>query len=268
VSRAAAQPAGSAPAGPIPENCAPNTHATVAGLLQQDPSCRRVLDIPSGAGAMTERLRRLGFDVHPADVVDLLQTDRTNFRQADMCQRLPYDDAAFDAVVSIDGIEHIERPFDFVRECRRVLRPGGRLLLSTPNVSSLRSRWRWWATGFHDKCKTPLDETAPDPLHHVNMLALPELRYLLHSNGFRIRRLATNRIKPIAWLYAPWLPVAWLLTSFVFHKEEKAPAQRARNREVLRAMCSRPVAFGEILIVVAERVDAAVSAAGGTPARA
>lgn len=235
----------------IPENCAPGTHARIEAMLLADPGCRRVLDIPCGAGAFTQRLQRRGLDVHPADVVDLLQADRSNFQCADMGSRLPYTDALFDAVVSIDGIEHIERPFEFVRECRRVLRQGGRLLLSTPNISSLRSRWRWFWTGFHDKCKVPLDETAPDPLHHINMLSLAELRYMLHSNGFRIRRVATNRVKKIAWLYAPCAPLAWLQTRLVFRKEEKDPAQRARNREFLRDLFSTPVLFGEILILEA-----------------
>jgi 2-polyprenyl-3-methyl-5-hydroxy-6-metoxy-1,4-benzoquinol methylase len=47
----------------------------------------------------------------------------------------------FDAVVSIDGIEHIERPFDFIRECRRMIRKDGVLIISTPNLTALRSRW-------------------------------------------------------------------------------------------------------------------------------
>lgn len=242
--------------GAIPENCAPGTHERIEAWLREgdgrtDGRGVRVLDIPCGAGAFTARMRRHGFDLWPADVVDLLQTDRAQFQRADMCGPLPYPDGQFDVVVSIDGIEHIERPFEFVRECRRVLRPGGRLLVSTPNISSLRSRWRWFLTGFHDKCKVPLDESRPDPLHHINMLSLAELRYLLHSNGFTIRRVTTNRVKGIAWLYAPWIPLAWLATWFVFRKEEKDPAQRARNRETLRMLFSRPVLFGEILIVEA-----------------
>ena len=88
---------------------------------------------------------------------------------------------------------YIERPFDFVAECRRVVRDDGWLVISTPNISSLRSRWRWLLTGFHNKCKTPLDETRPDPLHHINMLSFPKLRYLLHRNGFSIAEMRRGR---------------------------------------------------------------------------
>ncbi len=83
----------------------------------------------------------------------------------------------------IDGIEHLRRPFDFIAEVRRVLRIGGEVILSTPNISSLRSRLRWLLTGHHHKCPAPLDERNPNPLHHINMISFPELRYLLHSNG-------------------------------------------------------------------------------------
>jgi len=181
---------------------------------------------------------------HPLDQVAV-------FRQADMNGPLPYDDDYFDAVVSIDGIEHIERPFDFIRQCARILRNQGWLILSTPNVSSLRSRWRWFLTGFHNKCKSPLDETRPEPRHHIGMLSFPEARYLLHGNGFRITEIRTNRIKAISWCFAAVAPVAYVATSWVFAREETDRSQRRRNREILAQMFSLPVLFGETMILAA-----------------
>jgi SAM-dependent methyltransferase len=46
---------------------------------------------------------------------------------------MPFADAAFDVVVSMQTIEHLHSPVDFLAECRRVLRPDGTLVLSTPN---------------------------------------------------------------------------------------------------------------------------------------
>ena len=46
---------------------------------------------------------------------------------------LPFRDGAYDEVVSLQTVEHVWDQRRFVAECRRVLRPGGRLVLSTPN---------------------------------------------------------------------------------------------------------------------------------------
>jgi 2-polyprenyl-3-methyl-5-hydroxy-6-metoxy-1,4-benzoquinol methylase len=228
-----------------------NTHAVVARLLQAESGCRRVLDIPCGEGAFLERVRALGMKAHGADIVNRAALGADAFTCADMNAALPFPDGAFDAVICIDGIEHLERPFDFVRECHRVLRPGGVLIVSTPNISALRSRWRYLLTGFHNKGKVPLNERDPTPWHHVNLVSFPELRYALHRAGFRITAIATNRIKPVSWLYLPLWPVAALVTRLAFARWEKDPEQRRRNREILGQMLTSCIAFGETTIVKA-----------------
>lgn len=240
----------------VPENAARNCHAAVLGLLAGEPELRRVLDAPSGEGAFTLRLLEAGKEAWAGDIECALApaAQGARFAALDLNAKLPFDAGFFDAVVSIDGIEHLERPFDFVREAARVTRPGGAFVVSTPNVSAIRSRWRYLWTGHHNKGKVPLDERKPSALHHVGLLTFPELRYMLHSNGFRIERLATNRIKPISWLYAPLWPVARAITAWTYHREERDVAQRRTNREILRQMCSPAIAFGETMIVKARRI--------------
>jgi 2-polyprenyl-3-methyl-5-hydroxy-6-metoxy-1,4-benzoquinol methylase len=171
-----------------------------------------------------------------------------------MDERLPYADATFDAVVCIDGIEHIERPFDFIRECQRILRQDGALIISTPNLSALRSRWRYLLTGFHQGEKSPLDESHYTPLHHLTLVSFPELRYRLHANGFRVTAVRTNRVKLISWLYVLLAPLAYLVTVLAFNKEEKDAGVRKQNREIVKQMFTVPVLFGETLIVKATRI--------------
>lgn len=52
------------------------------------------------------------------------------------CHRLAFSNESFDLVVSFEVFEHLEEPEVYLNECSRVLRPGGRLVLSTPNRSS------------------------------------------------------------------------------------------------------------------------------------
>lgn len=56
---------------------------------------------------------------------------------------LPFEDESFDCVVSFQVIEHIKRDKEFVREVYRVLKPGGRFIVSTPNrpMSLTRNPW-------------------------------------------------------------------------------------------------------------------------------
>lgn len=220
-------------------------------LCESAAPAARVLDIPTGSGAFTKRLRAAGYEVAASDIVSHPALPPDLFHQADMNEPLPFADASFDAVVSIEGIEHIQRPFDFIRECRRVLRPGGVLVLSTPNVSALRSRWRWFLTGFHNKCKYPLDETHPQPRHHINMRAYPELRYMLHTSGFRIAAVRTNRAKPVNALYLPCVPLAWAATRLAMRRAARTPEHRRVVRETVAHLFSGAVLFGETLILLA-----------------
>ncbi len=240
----------------ISQRAARGTHDVAFEMLTSGTARKSVLDIPCGEGAFAERLRAAGLSVIGGDCTKPSGERSFEFACCDMNEPLPFDDETFDAVLCIDGIEHIEGTFDFVRECGRVLKDKSALLITTPNISALRSRWRYLLTGFHNKGKTPLDETAPHPLHHINLLTFSELRYMLHSNGFRITKIRTNRIKFVSWLYLPLVISSNLFTRWVFSKEEKNPAQRERNREIRKQMFSTAVLFGETLIVEAEKVSA------------
>ena len=244
----------------IAENAAKNTHNVVEGLLLEGLSTdqmasMKVLDLPCGRGALTKRLLQKNINVVPSDVVNILKIDdmADKFTLSDMDRRLPFDNNTFTELVCIDGIEHIEKPFDFIRECNRVIVSSGRILISTPNISAARSRWRYFLTGHHNKCKTPLNEKNVNPLHHKNMISFPELRYILHTSGFEIEKIRTNRIKAISYLYGIYYPFLYFATGMVYSKEEKDIDQRQRNAEIRRAMFSSPVYFGETLIVSARK---------------
>ena len=239
---------------PIPENTSRNTHNVVSQLLAEEPDIKTVLDAPCGAGAFTKRMLDRGLNVFSIDCEDSMQAPRGQFVLADMNQSLPFAEGVFDAVVCIDGIEHIERPFDFIGECHRVTRRGGVLIISTPNLSALRSRWRWLMTGFHQGEKIPLDESRRGPLQHVSLVSFPELRYRLHTRGFRVTAVRTNRVMAVSWLYAPLLPLTYLMTRWVFYKEGRRLPTYRQNREILSQCFSTPVLFGETLIVKAVRV--------------
>ena len=244
----------------LAENTTPHTHDIVMKWVSEQEDHERVLDVPSGEGAFTKRCLSNGWKVISADCEPLCAVPDATFSRVDMNQPLPYADDSFDAVVCIDGIEHIERPFDFVEQCARTLRPGGSFVVTTPNISSLRSRWRWLLTGFHNKCRSPLDEANPNPLHHINMLSFHKLRYMLHRAGFTVTKIGTNRIKPISLIYGGLIPFAYVATWWTLRTAEKDPSQRLRNGEIIRQMFTREILFGETMIIMARNDKQALAA--------
>jgi SAM-dependent methyltransferase len=107
------------------------------------------LEVASGSGGPALELARrtgarvTGVDANAAGVATATElaaraglADRASFRVADATARLPFDDAAFDALVCIDSMNHFADRPAVLSEWRRVLRPGGRALFTDPVVVS------------------------------------------------------------------------------------------------------------------------------------
>lgn len=232
-------------------NTSKNTHERVFELVNRDTNLR-IVDIPSGSGAFVQRLKDAGFkNIKAIDIENNLGIEHDDFMEGDMTHTLPLSDKSCDLVLCIDGIEHINRQFDFVREANRILMDRGEIIISTPNISSLRSRWLWFSTGHHNKCNSPLDENNPTPLHHISMISFPEIRYLLHTSGFEITKVSSNRIKPVSLLYAIFLPLVYIATAWVYTRTGKKQGTSEINKSIIKKMFSKDVLFGETLIVKA-----------------
>ncbi len=233
-------------------NTTRGTTSRILALLKEHPR-GRVLDAPAGTGALAKLLARSGHRVVALELeAKRLEVDGISQLAGDMREALPFADGVFDYAVCCDGIEHFENPYLAARELARVLRPGGELVISTPNISSFRSRARYLMTGFHNKGKTPLHERNPSPLHHISLMTFAELRYALHRHGLRLHTIATNRTKLPSLPYALLYPFVALATLLAF-RHEKDPTQGELNREIWRQMLSWPVAMGETLIVSATK---------------
>jgi 2-polyprenyl-3-methyl-5-hydroxy-6-metoxy-1,4-benzoquinol methylase len=212
-----------------------------------------ILDAPCGDGALAATLRAAGHDAHGVDIGGaggrLLGAA---YHDSDLNGRLPFGDGSFDVVFSIEGIEHLTDRYRYLRELHRVLKPAGALILTTPNIVNLRSRVRFMASGFYHRDSRPLHEHAPTPFHHIGLATLADLRYALHTSGFRLTGVSHTHIKPVSYLYAWLAPWMWVYTMVAFRKERDA-VQRRANREIRSALFSRSVLFGENLLLTASR---------------
>jgi SAM-dependent methyltransferase len=242
------------PASAFAEPAVLQTHQVVYDLLRARVKTGTVLDAPCRTGVFTRRLvDSAAYRVAAMDVERRPGVPDVDFRIGSLNDRLPFPNDCFDAVVSIEGVEYLQQPCHFVRECNRVLRPGGVLIVTAPNISSLRSRWRWFVTGFHNKSGYPLDEKEGCG-DQMRMLSFPELRYMLHTSGFQIQRISTNRSSAINWLYGTLVPLQFSFSLLSFWRTAKTEEHRRQVVEILRQMMSVPILFGESMIIVATEV--------------
>jgi ubiquinone/menaquinone biosynthesis C-methylase UbiE len=122
---------------------------------------RRLLEIGTGKGRMLRELQRLGLDARGIENNPwMVEESRRLHGELPVTlvtgHTLPFPDASFDVVVSFDVFEHIAESDAHLREVRRVLVPGGRYLLQTPNkwTNSVFEtiRWRSFTAWRKDHC--------------------------------------------------------------------------------------------------------------------
>lgn len=101
---------------------------------------------------MVEHCRKMGLPAHRASVA-----------------KLPFEDQSFDLALCLDVLEHLHDDRAALEELKRVVRPGGLLVLSVPSFS-----WLW---GHHD-----------DLNHHYRRYNFKELVQVLHSVGLEVER--------------------------------------------------------------------------------
>ena len=138
----------------------------------------RILDVGCGTGANLLMLSQYG----DAEGVDISEDALAFCRERGLekvklgaGEKLPYDDGTFDLVTALDVVEHMDDDLAGLREMRRVLRPGGRVLLFVPTFMFL------W--GVQD-----------DVSNHRRRYRLPELQRVLEQAGFEIERMTYANI--------------------------------------------------------------------------
>jgi SAM-dependent methyltransferase len=227
----------------------------------------RVLDLSAGRGEIAAALSRDGCavrgthfradDYKLAGAPPALPEGVTIDPDVDLLRPLPYPDAAFDLVILCEVAEHLPTEIPVVAEIGRALAPGGHLVLSTPNVARLHSRWHFLFTGTHKliRRRTGWDLSADDLYaYHVNPIDFPLLHTLLHQAGLSVERLDVTLFK---WKHA-WLlllyPFVWVATR-IETRRHRSGADHARGEEDLFRWMTKPAMLvSEQLLLTARKV--------------
>lgn len=171
-----------------------------------------VLDVGAGHGAFSKEIHELGYQVTACDFApEIFYYDQIQCHRADLTQSLPFEDNTFDAIVAMEVMEHILDHEVFFREAQRVLKPGGKLFISTPNILSFKSRVRFLFTGFFYSFQ-PIEMPNRDGLQHVASLTLDQYNYLAARHNFGEGRVDYDKPQSTSrWLMFLY-PVARLYT--------------------------------------------------------
>lgn len=179
-----------------------------------------VADLCAGQGAFSWRLSEDGYRVVSVDIdTQWFKAPALSVLQADLNK--PFADTLghgrFDCVVCLEGIEHLENPWEFARQCRSLLRPRGILLLSSPNVECLLSRFIFLLRGTF----LTFDRTMECP-NHITPILSSLLEYNLRRLGFATKEITftppgwASRHNWKIWLlsyaaraFSPFLDMAW-----------------------------------------------------------
>jgi SAM-dependent methyltransferase len=113
-----------------------NFYAKYADTLKPDAPGGSALDVGCGVGQVVGRLTQAGFEAWGVDVSEPSIARARKFSERCLLYdgtTLPFPDARFDSVGALNVLEHVEQPEAFIKELVRVTKPGGKIVISSPN---------------------------------------------------------------------------------------------------------------------------------------
>jgi len=220
---------------------------------------KKALDLSAGSGDTSQILAAQGYVVVATDYgrPQPMANEIGRVGGVDLNEFLPFRSRTFDAVNLVEVIEHIENQPRLIREICRVLKPGGRVLISTPNILNVFSRIRFLFTGFLRGRVRPVHYSRkPGRAPNIYLIHFYELYYLLFHYGFELVELRKTRVKFAQVFFTGLLyPLMWLFSLAAVIRAEKDPVQRRYNWQILGHMFHPALLLSDNIVVVARKIE-------------
>lgn len=237
-------------------------HAAVVAVAKQrlrTPSSElQYLDIGVGRGEVIGLMQSefsvnaRGCDYH----IELFEGKEVPIDKIDLNhEELPYADESFDLITCSEVVEHLENYRRVFREMYRVLKPGGLVIVTTPNVLNMKSRLRYFGCGFFNLFgPLPVKHQTKYSLGaHITPIPYFYLAHALDDSDFVDIRLDIDRRQRSStlWLavFSPILMMSWLL--FLRREYLKSKRITEGNRQYVYKHADLKVLTGRTIIVSA-----------------
>ena len=231
-------------------------HVVKQRLKREAPRC---LDIGAGSGDLLKLLRQT-WPAMQADACDYhierFALEDVNIVQLDLnAHPLPYPDASFDLVTCSEVLEHVENYRAVLREIHRVLKPGGLMVVTTPNVLNMKSRLRYLVCGFVNLFG-PLPVKNQDRFAtsgHVTPIPYFYLAHAMLDCDFRDLQLATDKLQGssrlLNILFAPLVCFGW--SQFLRLERNRYHTLGKENEPYVAQHNSQTIRLGRTIVVSA-----------------
>lgn len=222
-----------------------------------DGKCK-IFESSAGAAILSRQLQDEGHDVTISNYYLGNRDDIKEIHQ-DLNKRVELDDNQFDIVICREVIEHVESVPHVLREFNRILKPGGKLILTFPNRLQIRSRFLHLFSGFYRGMKSPINLDVPYGEAHINLIGYPEMDYFLRKSGFDIEAVESSYFQTSDKIFHVIKPLIALTTKYYLLNYKKTaqehdktkPDNIAYNTFIAEKLLSDALFFGKDVIVSA-----------------
>lgn len=217
-----------------------------------------VFESSAGSAILSRQLQDQGYDVTISNYYPENFTSIKEIHQ-DLNKSVELPDNSFDVVICREVIEHVESVPHVLREFNRILKPGGKLILTFPNRLQIRSRFMHLFSGFYRGMKSPINLDVPFGEAHINLIGYPEMDYFLRKTGYEIEAVESSYFQTSDKLFYIFKPLIAATTNYYLLKYKKTaqehdktkPENIAYNTFIAEKLLSDALFFGKDVIVSA-----------------
>ncbi len=240
--------------------------------IKEDLKGKIAVDVPAGNGVTSEILLELGSKVEAFDLFpEYFLLKDIECKKADINQGLPLENNHADFIICQEGIEHFSDQLKAFTEFNRVLKTGGKLIITTPSYSNLAARLSYtlFETEYLHKLMPPNeidsvwfgDKTNKKIYYgHIFLIGMQKMRVIGRTTGFKISKINFMRLNKTALFLFPFqYPFVYLSSYYTYFKALRKnksidyEAKKKVYREQLQINISPKVLLDRHTFVVFEK---------------
>lgn len=157
-------------------------------LLRNERNAR-ILDVGCGDGFFLREIEPHA-EKFGIDIIDIQNPNDFSFIRANLEDGFPFESESFDTLIAGEMIEHLLKTDYFINECHRILRKNGCLILTTPNLCSLKNSF----LVILGRQPIGVDYSLDNGVGHVRAFSPAAMREILKRGNFQIEILKSDRV--------------------------------------------------------------------------